>query len=139
MVDAARFTAHDTAPGLAGVTTVSYGLTYRLDGHWHELDETRVQLTPPTAVRLSGAAPNPFNPATRIAFVLDRKEDVRLEVYDLAGRRVATLAAEWFTAGSHAVTWRGCDDSGRALPSGAYVVRLVTGSAVRSQKVMLAR
>ena len=138
-VDATRFAAHDTAPGLAGATAVHYVLAYHLGGRRHELDETSVRLTPPAAVRLNSAAPNPFNPATRITFVLDREEEVRLEVYDLAGRRVATLAAERFAAGSHTATWRGCDESGRALPSGAYVVRLVTDSAVRSQKVMLAR
>ncbi len=83
--------------------------------------------------------PNPFNPATEIAFELDREQDVRLDVYDLAGRRVTTLAAERFAAGHHTVTWRGRDQSGQAVPSGAYLVRLVTERAVRSQKVMLAR
>ena len=60
-------------------------------------------------------------------------------MHDLRGRRLATLTDEQYSAGRHTVTWHGIDDGGRALPSGTYLVRLVTESAVRTTKAVLIR
>lgn len=74
--------------------------------------------------RLLGVAPNPFNPRVTVRFATARALDVRLEVYDLAGRLVRTLEAGSFPAGEHAVQWDGRDDAGRASASGVYLVQL---------------
>ena len=63
--------------------------------------------------------PNPFNPATRLAFTLDRAGAVSLVVYDLAGREVERLVQGEMAAGRHSVTWQP-----RGLASGVYVYRL---------------
>lgn len=76
--------------------------------------------------RLPILAPNPFNPATAVAFDLERGAHLSVDVYDLAGRRVASLADQEFAAGAHVVRWRGCDDQGHGMSSGTYFVR-VTG------------
>lgn len=88
---------------------------------------------------LKAAVPNPFNPRTEISFTLSDRQDVRLEIYDLAGRRVLTLVDGTMPAGEHAVPWLGRDTGGRAVPSGAYVARLVTADRVDTIKLLLAR
>ena len=64
--------------------------------------------------------PNPFNPVTEIAFDLPSTSRVSMDVYNILGQRVATLAeGEIFEAGSHALRF-----DGYALPSGVYFCRL---------------
>lgn len=74
--------------------------------------------------------PNPSRGATRLAFSLPRASAVRVEIRDVAARRVRTLDAGEFTAGAHEILWDGRDDDGRALPSGVYFVRLRAGERV---------
>jgi len=93
----------------------------------------------PAAVTLTSVVPNPFNPSTTITFDLRRTEQVKLMVHDLRGRRLATLLDRECPPGGHQVQWLGCDDNGRALPSGTYLVQLRTESAVRSTKAVLVR
>jgi probable HAF family extracellular repeat protein len=95
--------------------------------------------TPSAATRLVGAYPNPFNPMTSVKFNLDRDQHVRLCVFDMNGRRVAELANQTFGAGEHSVVWQGRDESGRAVASGNYLLRMVTGSGVQTSKMMLVR
>ena len=93
----------------------------------------------PAAPRLASAAPNPFNPRTAIRYHLPAAATVDLAVYDLAGRRVATLVAGPRPAGWHASTWDGSGDDGRPAASGVYVGRLVSGGAQSSLRLTLAR
>jgi hypothetical protein len=73
--------------------------------------------------------PNPFNPTTRIEFSMERAGDVQLVVYDLAGRKVATLQDGPMELGEHSVTWNGRSDSGAAVASGRYTYVLQTPDA----------
>lgn len=93
--------------------------------------------TAPAVFRLVGAAPNPFNPMTAIAFDLPSPQPVRLVVYSLAGRRVATLVSADLAAGQHQATWRGQDDAGRTVAAGTYVYRLEAGPYHASGKLNL--
>jgi hypothetical protein len=63
-----------------------------------------------------------------LRFALDQPTDVRLEVFDVAGRRVATLADGARGTGEHEVAWGGAGSSGNA-PSGVYFARLSTPRA----------
>jgi len=83
--------------------------------------------------------PNPFNPRTTIAFELGRAGPAQLQVLDLAGRVVTTLADGRLAAGHHERTWTGCDARGRAMPSGVYLVRLIGDARVTSERVTLRR
>ena len=76
--------------------------------------------------------PNPFNPATRIAFALPREARVRIEVYDLVGRMVATLLDGDLAAGTHSVEF----DAAR-FSSGVYFYTLVTPDRVMTRKRMV--
>jgi hypothetical protein len=83
--------------------------------------------------------PNPFNPRTTVWFELEKAEPTEIGVYELTGRRVVVLASGIFSAGSHPVTWDGQDTTGRAMPSGIYLVRFQTATQVLSKKIMLVR
>lgn len=91
----------------------------------------------PSSYALHQNYPNPFNPSTTIAFDLPRQSSVRLEVFDLLGRRVAVLADQEFAAGSHRVDWNGRAADGRAVASGVYLYRLSTDHVVESRKMIL--
>ncbi len=73
---------------------------------------------------LGAARPNPFRPATLLPFRLDQAGEVRIEVWDLSGRRVRALIAARLPAGDHRVLWDGRDDAGRAAATGAYFFRM---------------
>lgn len=94
----------------------------------------------PSFINLAQNYPNPFNPATAIEFELKRATDVSLTVFDLSGRRVKGLVqAEQRSAGRHSVSWYGCDDLGRSMPSGLYLYRLQAGSDVQTRTMTLVR
>jgi len=87
-----------------------------------------------------GCYPNPFNPHTRIRFILARGECTDLSVFDAIGRRVRSLLADYpLDSGSYELTWDGRDDQGRELPSGLYFCRLETGNRKESIKLVLLR
>jgi hypothetical protein len=86
----------------------------------------------PGATSLHQNYPNPFNPATTVSFDLPAREQVRLEVFDILGRRVAVLVDSEMSPGSHQVRF----DASR-LSSGVYLYRLSTASAVLTRKMTL--
>ncbi len=89
---------------------------------------------------LQAAQPNPFNPATTIAFSLAQDAMVDLTVFDVKGRRVARLMrGEKVSAGQHRAVWRGLADAGGEAPSGVYFYRLVAGDFVASRRMVLIR
>lgn len=79
-------------------------------------------------------SPNPFNPTTTIHFTLSEALDVQLEVYNLVGQKVATLANGPYAAGTHRVSF-----DGRELPSGIYFSRLSAGGTVKLNRLLLAK
>jgi hypothetical protein len=86
-------------------------------------------------VRVS-AFPNPSAGETRIFYTLGRSEPVQVCIYDVAGRRIATLVRGFQTSGDHDVTWIGRRADGSALPTGIYFVRLETSRQVVTRKVV---
>ena len=103
------------------------------------LDLSAAEPPLPLQVVAVQAAPNPFNPRTEISFSLLQTGRIELGIYDLTGRRVATLAESIFAAGSHDLTWQGRDALGNDLPSGIYLVHLRTGQTSVTEKVTLLR
>ncbi|MBZ0268267.1 T9SS type A sorting domain-containing protein [bacterium] len=68
--------------------------------------------------------PNPARANTSIRFTLPRPADVRLRVYDTAGRLVASLLDGPRGSGEHGVLWSGRDNGGQLVASGVYLYRL---------------
>lgn len=91
----------------------------------------------PHAPVLAQNAPNPFNPRTKISFVLPAAGEARLCVYDVNGRLIRTLASGWMEAGERTVTWDGDDDRGGRVASGLYFCRLSAGDRTVVQKMTL--
>jgi hypothetical protein len=80
---------------------------------------------------LRQAFPNPFSPFTTIPFALSAQATVRLDVFDVRGRRVANLVDERMEPGSHSVTW-----TPKRLPAGVYQIRLRSGELTATRKVV---
>jgi arabinan endo-1,5-alpha-L-arabinosidase len=81
----------------------------------------------------------PLGGQTAIAFEIAEPTDVRVDVFDVSGRRVATLADRNFGPGAHVVPWDGRDLTGSRAPRGLYFVRLGTPRHVTGTKLVLDR
>ena len=88
----------------------------------------------PETFSLDQNYPNPFNPTTKIHFDIPEHGPVLLEVFDIQGRRVATLVDQTLPAGAHTASF----DAG-PLPSGVYLYRLVTKHGLQSRKMTLTK
>jgi PKD repeat protein len=74
----------------------------------------------------ASAYPNPFNPATSIAYSTVREGRVSVRIYSIDGRLVRTLVDNQYTsAGTHEVSWNGRDNQGHEVRSGVYFVKSV--------------
>ena len=94
-----------------------------------------------TSTRLQKVYPNPFRKSTTIQFQLQEREDVKIVVYDLLGRKVETLVDRTIGPGRNLeVQWSGGGGSGQPLASGVYFIRLRTDSGRQdTEKVVLVR
>jgi hypothetical protein len=77
-----------------------------------------------TPVAGLAAAPSPFRSSVELSFTLAGDADIRLSIFDIAGREVRRLLEERGAAGRRQVMWDGLDRAGRAVPAGVYLVRL---------------
>jgi hypothetical protein len=93
----------------------------------------------PRAFALRPASPNPFRAVTRIAFDLPRPAAVTLDVFDVSGRLVRTLARGTYVAGPHELTWDGTDGGGRTVAAGVYLYRLRTAGFESTSAVVVTR
>lgn len=121
----------NTATGYEGSGIFYDNVFFELHG------PTAIPDRPAIAGELRQNYPNPFNPQTRIEFVLHRPEDVQITVFDLAGRRVATLQDGRLGPGEHAVIWDGRSDSGAPVASGRYDYVLKTPSTRMARSMVL--
>jgi hypothetical protein len=88
----------------------------------------------PTGFSLEQNFPNPFNPTTEILYTLPVGSHTTIEVFDLLGRRLATLVSRFLKPGTYHSKW---DASG--VPSGAYLYRLTSGSYISTKKMIVIR
>ncbi len=91
----------------------------------------------PFSLSLHQNYPNPFNPVSTIRYDLPQGSEVSLIVYDILGREVARLVDSNMERGYHQTHWDGRDQSGRSVPSGIYIARLVTPEYSQSIKMAL--
>jgi hypothetical protein len=76
--------------------------------------------------------PNPFNPSTTIRYAIPKAGQVKLNVYSVTGKLVASLVDEYKTAGNYTVNFNAAN-----LASGVYFYRLLSGSFVENKKMIL--
>ena len=86
----------------------------------------------PETDRIAQNYPNPFNPSTKIEYAITETQDVKIEVFDTIGRKVATLVNDRLPAGFY-----NADFDGSGLASGVYIYRIMTDNTVSSKKMVL--
>ncbi|MXY07991.1 MAG: T9SS type A sorting domain-containing protein, partial [Rhodothermaceae bacterium] len=108
-------------------------------GVW-SLDLTQVQTSVeeeagtsvPTSFELLDNYPNPFNPSTTIGFKLAADSHIRVSVFDVLGRKVATLTDQPYSRGTHQITW-----DASAVSSGQYIYRMEADDKLIAAKSMV--
>ncbi len=84
--------------------------------------------------------PNPFNAETTIEYQISgQSQPLRLEIFDVLGKRVRVLVDEQQTAGQYRIVWDGRDDRGQEVASGIYLYKLMVGSFAASKRMVLLR
>jgi hypothetical protein len=86
---------------------------------------------------LAPLTPNPGRGARTLSFTLPAAGEARLEILDVTGRRIRTLAAGVLEAGPHELTWDGRDERGNLAHAGLYFARLRAGSTLTERFVQL--
>ena len=86
----------------------------------------------PKAFRLSQNYPNPFNAQTTIQYYLPERSSVSIEIFDILGRKITTLAEGTKPAGSHQAPW---DANGQA--TGIFFYRLMAGNHIETRMMLL--
>jgi len=92
---------------------------------------------PPTHFALLQNQPNPFARGTLIRFELPQPERVRLEIFDLQGRRVSTLVDAPYQAGRWSAEWDRRDTDGNRMPAGVYLYRMTSTGFDGQRKMVL--
>jgi minor extracellular serine protease Vpr len=91
----------------------------------------------PKEFQLAQNFPNPFNPSTTIRYSVPVQSQIRLRVFDLIGREVASLVDQQQGVGSYSVNWSGADNLGVPLSSGVYFYRLESAGQQLTRKMIL--
>ena len=97
---------------------------------------TLVEGSLPKEFTLHSNYPNPFNPSTVISYDLSRETAVKLNVYDMKGRRINALVNQVQSAGRHHVRWNAKDARGNGISAGVYLYRLEAGGKVFTEKMI---
>ena len=114
------------------------GVSYRLCELGTSVEDAQSEI--PTNFRLRQNYPNPFNPETNITFDIPANspgEHIRLEIFDLLGRKVRTLASGHYAPGTYSMQWNATDDAGLPVASGIYIYRLSSPSTSFTKKMVL--
>ncbi|NIP42941.1 MAG: T9SS type A sorting domain-containing protein, partial [candidate division Zixibacteria bacterium] len=91
----------------------------------------------PVTVELYQNFPNPFNPTTSIQYAIDSRKPVRIDIFDIRGRHVATIVNETREAGVYRAFWNGTDNNGTPAASGIYFYHLKAGDHSLTKKMIL--
>ena len=112
------------------------GLVVTLEAH--VLDGTGVEDQVLT-MALGPGSPNPFTAETALVFSLPAADQALIEVYDISGRLVATIADGSMPAGANRMVWDGRASNGEPAASGIYFCRAQVGEWAESRKLVLLR
>lgn len=112
------------APGVWPVAKIDIGIATDI------FDEKNPSIA--SSFYLSQNYPNPFNPATKISFSIPEASIVKIKVYDIIGREVATILNKSLVAGAHIVPF-----NANNLESGVYVYRISANNFSDSKKMIL--
>lgn len=106
---------------------------------WVDVEEEAAEQEVLGGFSLSDNYPNPFNPETRIDYLVPRSCHVKLEIFNVLGQRIATLVDESKERGTYQLTWNGRDERGDEVASGVYFYKLEAEDFTQSKKMILMR
>jgi len=95
-------------------------------------EQIAVEEDAPAAFAVAQNSPNPFNPTTTISFSIAEAGQVNIDVFNVAGQKIDTIASEHLSAGNHTVTW---DASG--FSAGVYFYTVKTDGFSKTMKMTL--
>jgi hypothetical protein len=115
-----------------GRLRVLLGLTMTVES---QLDEEAARV--PADFFLEQNYPNPFNAGTVLSYTIPAPGHAHLEVFDILGRKVATLVDGVQLAGRYTINWDGSDRNGRPVSTGIYMARLQAGTQSQVRKMVV--
>jgi hypothetical protein len=83
--------------------------------------------------------PSPSRGGTFIGLSLPQDAEIKVAIYDVAGRRIRTVAREWRNAGRHLLRWDGRNDHGRSVAAGVYFYAVEVGGEKHTGKLVILR
>ena len=101
-----------------------------------EISEAVDPVVIPLQTELAQNYPNPFNSTTTFSFQIAKSSHVGLDIYNIAGERIATILSSELPAGDYRVEWDGTDDQRRGIASGVYFYRLNAGAFHQTRKLV---
>lgn len=122
-------TSDEALPGATTLANLTVNLQARVSAAGVEVTSGALRFLPPR--------PNPARGVTEVAFELPSEMNVDLAVYDLGGRRLATLANGRTSAGQHSVRWDSRQADGRKVAAGLYFVRFTAAGTTRVSRLVL--
>lgn len=93
----------------------------------------------PVSFELKQNYPNPFNKQTTVWFSVPTSEYLELAIFDLQGRKVLTIVEGERVKGTYSMNWNGTNNQGHPVPSGIYILRLLSENSMISKKMVLVR
>lgn len=113
------------------VTSFDNGAAVAADTISFTVTQTGITLEPSRILNLS-ATPNPFLGNAAISFEISEPGAVSLQIFDLTGRTITSLADHSMAAGEHSIQWDGCSGNGEELSAGLYLCRIESGGVVET-------
>jgi hypothetical protein len=134
-----------TVPGLATGSTYFFAIkTMDASGNWSAISNIAVRTDgvlgvsgQRAGVHFSAPSPNPARGSTRFAISLPQPSHIKVEAFDVMGRRVRMLADGQRQSGPSDLSWDLTDDHGRALAAGVYMVRATLGATEYDRRVVV--
>lgn len=122
-----------TTPGSYSYDCTFHGVLFGMVGSINAVTATVTQTgTTVNSFELKQNYPNPFNPATTINFNIPKPENVKVNVYNILGKEIATLVEEKLNAGSYTVKFDGAKYS-----SGVYIYKINAGEFNSVKRMLL--
>lgn len=108
-----------------------------LHGTWLTVDAPDSGI--PATVTLAQNVPNPFREDTRIEYTLAHAGEVRIRIFDVAGRRLQSFDLGVMPAGTHTLQWNGVDENGVAAAPGTYFYQAQLAGEVVTRRMTIRR
>ncbi|MBU0529651.1 T9SS type A sorting domain-containing protein, partial [bacterium] len=107
---------------------------YTMETAWIATKQEHIKVK---SFNLNQNYPNPFNPATTITFDLSEDTDVKILIYDMAGRLIRELVNQPMNVGTKTISWDSKDNLGQSVSGGIYFYKLQAGDFTQTKKMVL--